>query len=213
MPRKIEFDVDASIEQATRLFWTQGYENTSLDELLGSMQISPGSFYNKFQSKKKLYRLCMDQYNDRHTVRRTKILFNPATPVPQAVRDFFRLVIEEVTGAEPARGTQSTGQSGERKELPRGCLMTNSICGEVLAQPDLGEYVITGIRDIQERLADRLREGVDQGDLPADFDAETAAGLMISWIQGLNKASQLGKSAEQLQKENEMLLSGLGMGR
>lgn len=207
MPRKTEFDVEASIEQATRLFWAQGYENTSLEQLLSSMEISPGSFYNKFQSKKRLYRLCMDQYNERHTARRMEIFFNPETPVPQAVRAFFRLVIDEVTGAQPI----PTGKSGARTELPKGCLMTNSICGEVLEEPELGDYVTGGLQSLQTRIAGRLREGVDQRELPADFDADTAAGLMISWTQGLSKASQLGKSTEQLQKENEMLLSGMGL--
>ncbi len=38
------------------LFWENGYEGTTFDDLIGKMSISPSSFYNAFGSKEQLYR-------------------------------------------------------------------------------------------------------------------------------------------------------------
>ncbi|MCR9143795.1 MAG: TetR/AcrR family transcriptional regulator [bacterium] len=195
MPRKLEFDVRESVDQATRVFWDQGYENTSLEDLLKQMQISPGSFYNKFQSKKQLYRICLDHYNATQTARRTDVLFDESSTIQAAARGFFRMVVNEIA----------------RPQGPKGCLMTNSLCTEVLSDPELHEYVTGGMRDMGHRIQQRIQLGIDRGELPPDFDASTAADLFISWIQGLNKSAQLGKSARQLQKETDLLLEGLGL--
>lgn len=195
MPRNIEFDVEQSVDRATHIFWDQGYENTSLDDLLKSMQISPGSFYNKFQSKKRLYRICLDHYNEKFTSRRTTLLLDENRPVQQAVRAFFRLVIQEIA----------------RSKGPKGCLMTNSLCAEVLSEDDLSKYVLGGMRELTAKIRARLTEAVRTEELPAEFDAATTADLLISWIQGLNKGAQMGKSSRQLQKETDLLLAGLGL--
>lgn len=195
MPRKLEFDVEESVDRATRVFWDRGYENTSMEDLLQSMHISPGSFYNKFQSKKRLYRICLDSYNEKYTARRTAVLFDETVPVQTAAREFFRVVIQEIS----------------RPKGPKGCLMTNSLCAEVLSDAELNAYVTDGMRGMSKRFQARLRKGVETGELPRDFDAATAAELMISWIQGLNKSAQLGKSTRQLQKETDLLLTGIGL--
>jgi TetR/AcrR family transcriptional repressor of nem operon len=44
------------------VFWKQGYENTSMNDLLDAMGIQRGSFYNTFGSKKETYLRALDRY-------------------------------------------------------------------------------------------------------------------------------------------------------
>ena len=64
MARPREFNEDRALERATSLFWEQGYERTSVDELLAAMDIQKGSFYNAFGSKRELYLRCLTRYRD-----------------------------------------------------------------------------------------------------------------------------------------------------
>lgn len=61
--RPREFDRDQAIEAAMALFWAQGYEPTSLNQLKTCMgNISPASFYAAFGSKEILFREVVQHY-------------------------------------------------------------------------------------------------------------------------------------------------------
>lgn len=61
--RPKKFDEEKAVQQAAVLFWEQGYEATSLQDLLQVMSIQKGSFYHTFNSKKELFLKCM-QWHD-----------------------------------------------------------------------------------------------------------------------------------------------------
>jgi TetR/AcrR family transcriptional repressor of nem operon len=52
MARGREFDERTAVERAMRLFWRRGYSDAALPEILGAMNLSRGSFYNAFGSKR-----------------------------------------------------------------------------------------------------------------------------------------------------------------
>ena len=62
MARPREFDEAAALDRAMEVFWKQGYQNTSLDDLLEAMGIQRGSFYNTFGSKRETYLRAIDRY-------------------------------------------------------------------------------------------------------------------------------------------------------
>ncbi|MCP1203077.1 TetR/AcrR family transcriptional regulator [Acetobacter oryzoeni] len=61
--RPREFDRDKALDAALTLFWTQGYEPTSLNQLKACMgNISPASLYAAFGSKEALFREVVQRY-------------------------------------------------------------------------------------------------------------------------------------------------------
>jgi TetR/AcrR family transcriptional regulator, transcriptional repressor for nem operon len=72
MARTLEFDYTTALERATRLFWENGYPNTSLRDLLKKMGIGEGSFYNTLKSKKNAYLECLKHYNETVNLRRAE---------------------------------------------------------------------------------------------------------------------------------------------
>src|ERR1700742_3249196 len=64
MPRSKEFDPQRALDKAMHLFWRQGYENTSLDDLLRAMGIARQSLYDTFGDKRALYLQAMARYRD-----------------------------------------------------------------------------------------------------------------------------------------------------
>ena len=65
MARPREFDMDAALMAAMKLFWEVGYEAASLAQLLAAMGITRGSFYKAFTDKRSLYLLTLDHYDDK----------------------------------------------------------------------------------------------------------------------------------------------------
>jgi TetR/AcrR family transcriptional repressor of nem operon len=60
--RPLEFEPDAVLDSAMRLFWTQGYEATSLDLLEQETRLSRSSLYNTFGSKRQLFERALTRY-------------------------------------------------------------------------------------------------------------------------------------------------------
>jgi TetR/AcrR family transcriptional regulator, transcriptional repressor for nem operon len=192
--RRRAFDYDEAIERATRLFWATGYTDTSLRDLLEAMQIGEGSFYNSVKSKKNLYLQCLRHYNDTITRRRWEALLAESS-IAEGVRAYFTAVLDDLD--DPA--------------IPSICLMAASLSTDVLAVEDLRSYVLNEVQTLQTALTGRLQDAADAGELPTDFDAETAAQIVVTYLQGLFRVARVLNNRSQLENQIEVLLTGLGL--
>ena len=57
MARLKEFDTGAVLEKAMDVFWSKGFEATSIQDLVNAMGINRGSIYDTFGSKARLFSL------------------------------------------------------------------------------------------------------------------------------------------------------------
>jgi TetR/AcrR family transcriptional repressor of nem operon len=192
--RRRAFEYDEAIARATRLFWATGYTNTSLRDLLEAMQIGEGSFYNSVRSKKNLYLQCLRHYNDTITRRRWEALLAESS-IAEGLRAYFAAVLDDLD--DPA--------------LPSICLMAASLSTDVLAVEDLRTYVVSEVQTLQTALTGRLQDAVNTGQLPTDFDAETAAQIVITYLQGIFRVARVLTDRPQLERQIEVLLTGLGL--
>src|SRR5277367_3156611 len=65
MARSKEFDEERVLAAAMDVFWRRGYENASLEALLGEMGIAKQSLYDTFGDKRALYLKAMALYRKR----------------------------------------------------------------------------------------------------------------------------------------------------
>lgn len=194
MPRRLEFDLDQALERATRAFWEHGYTRTSLRSLLEVIAIGEGSFYNTFKSKEHLYRLCLERYNDTVSRRRLAALAS-GDSAADGVRAFFRTVLDEL----------------DDPTTPQVCLLAGSLSADVLEARELGAYVLDEMQVFEAAFRDRLAASKEAGDLQADFDVAAAAGLLLTYLQGLFRVIRTLHSRKQSEEEIDALLCGLGL--
>lgn len=63
MARTKAFEIDAVLDKAMRLFWTQGYEKTSMQDLVDNMGINRKSIYDTFGDKHTLFLKALARYD------------------------------------------------------------------------------------------------------------------------------------------------------
>lgn len=194
MGRKLEFDLERALEGATRVFWAKGYVSASMRDLLKAMRIGEGSFYHLFGSKKRLYLECLKHYNSGVMKRRVKA-FLAETSVRKGIRAFFSALLDEL----------------EHPRTPRVCLMAQSLSPDVMAESGLDRYVTEQMQGFEQLFVERLKQAKKTGELPAGFDDEVTAEIIVTYLQGFFRVVQVLKNREEMWKQVEVLLKGLGL--
>lgn len=177
------FDRARALQQAMLLFWDRGYEGTSFDALIAAMGISPSSFYNSFTSKERLYQEVIEAFVDGFG------------------RDFLQdLENGPDTRAAFARLFDRLAHGFTSPDHPPGCMIS-------LAATH-GPPVLDGLHAMMARhrlagqtaMAERIRRGIADGDLPADTDATALAGYFNALARGMAVAARDGAGLAQLQQ-------------
>ncbi|MGA7777621.1 MAG: TetR/AcrR family transcriptional regulator [Paraburkholderia sp.] len=191
----MEFDYTTALERATRLFWETGYASTSLRDLLKQMGIGEGSFYNTLKSKKNAYLECLKHYNATVNRHRGEAFFSAPTAA-LGVRALFESVLDcldDPTTPSPV------------------CLMAGSVTPEVLDEPDLRDYVQQQFSMLAERITARLNVDKEAGLLPAEFEPELVAPIVITYLHGLWRMALVSYSRSQFERQIDTFLNGLGL--
>lgn len=94
MPRPKEFDPDEVLEKAMRLFWEQGYEATSMDDLIKRTGVHRGSLYETFGNKEQIFLAAFDRFSSCVSAPFAQRLLESPTPLA-TLQAFFRENIVE----------------------------------------------------------------------------------------------------------------------
>ena len=167
MARPREFDVDAALESATRVFWTKGFEHSSLDDLCEATGLNRSSFYAAFGDKRDLYLRALARYEDGSAARIAAAL--EGRPVRDGVKAFLHGLIDAIV-AGPGR---------------RGCFIGN--CAAEMARLDRG--AAARVRRSLARIEAAFRQALEgaraRGQLSRQADPVALARFLTAGIQGL----------------------------
>ena len=163
------FDRDQALDSALKVFWQQGYEPASVADLCKAMEIKPPSLYATFGNKAELFLEALQHYE--HTYWDAPARRFLAEPdVYTAVANFFRESVQLLLSPE----------------TPCGCMV-------VLAAINISETekkIIESVRELRlatkKMFADRLRQAIQDGQIPPDTDVPALAGALNTLLEGLS---------------------------
>jgi len=182
MGRPREFDTDAALEKAMRLFWAKGYEGTSVGDLTGTLGISRPSLYAAFGDKQSLFRAALERYAG-----------GPAGYVATALG---QPTAREVAG-QLLRGAADL-QAGSRN--PGGCLTVNG----AIATGSEAEPVRQALNEHREATVALLRRRFEQAkaqhDLPKACDPGALARFLAAVVYGMAVLASGGASRKELEQ-------------
>lgn len=168
MARPREFDIDAALDQAMEVFWSKGYEATSLDDLCKVTRLSRSSLYATFGSKRNLLLQSVDRYVEKRNPDIQAALAQPL-PIRAAFAALARRFIDQIVSG-----------SGRR-----GCFLGN--CAAELPRSDRAALarVRRGLEATEAKFADALIRAKARGELQIDADVEALARFLMAGFQGL----------------------------
>jgi TetR/AcrR family transcriptional repressor of nem operon len=168
MARPREFDADVAIDRAMEVFWSKGYEATSLDDLCEVTGLSRSSLYATFGSKRNLLLRSVDRYVEQRNPRIAAILAQPL-PIHDAFAALARQFIDQIV-------------SGAGR---RGCFLGN--CAAELPRSDRAALaqVRRGLESVEATFRDALVLAKKRGELPFSADVNALARFLTAGFQGL----------------------------
>ncbi|AZW11574.1 TetR/AcrR family transcriptional regulator [Bordetella bronchiseptica] len=175
------FDRDAALLAAMRTFWTQGYEGTSIQDLVQAMGVNKPSLYATFGCKEEIFREAIELY-DRVEGRATSQSLAQARTAREAVETMLRANARAYAVAEGPRGCMivlSSLLGAPENARVRAYLADNRLAGETL-------------------LKDRLAQGIAQGDLAPTADIAQLAAFYTTVLEGLSIQARDGAGADKL---------------
>lgn len=173
MPRTKEFDPDEVLEQAMELFWEQGFEATSAQDLVDCTGLNRSSLYNTFGSKQELYLRALDHYCQQDTGAFDRLLdqFDSA-------RDAIRHLLVEA--APTAEGDT------------RGCFVASATVERAHCDEETRERVCETFFQMRDGFEALVERGQAQGEFPKDCDPEATAHFLANTYFGIQTMAKLG---------------------
>ncbi|MEU1469397.1 TetR/AcrR family transcriptional regulator [Streptomyces sp. NPDC005761] len=191
MARTKEFDPDAALQSALELFWRQGYEATSVADLVDHLGIGRASIYATFGNKHELYLKAMDRYSEGRDPLLLTELSQPGPALP-AVRAVVRRFASEATSPDSRLN---------------GCLITNTAAELTPHDPAATRRVEVSWEHFETLLQSALVRARAQGELPDDRDPRALARMLLVLMQGVRIVGKASSDPARVRDAAEQALT------
>ena len=193
--RPAEFDKEAALDMAMRLFWERGYEGTSMADLSQAMGIHPSSIYAAFGDKQELFALAAKRYADVPAQYMVRALKQPT------FRGFILAAFD------------NTVEFLGSKEHPSSCFtLTGAISCGLDTEP--AKILMREMRLQNEAaIKARLLRARKAGEFPKEENVDDYTRYLSSLLSGLAIQAVNGSTRAELKRTAEVALRHLGIDR
>lgn len=192
LARSKEYDEEEVLRKAMELFWQQGYEKTSMQDLVEHMGIHRRSMYDTFGDKHSLFMKSLERYVEMMGSK-IRAQVNKQQTAKQAIRSLFELVIQQ-------------------QELqPIGCMMVNTAVELALHDPEAAETVTKSFSRTENLLRELLLRGQKSGEIPEHHDVDKLSLFLNNSLVGLRVIAKTTDDKEKLNAIIDMSLEVLNV--
>lgn len=175
------FDRDEVLDRAVTMFWTKGYNGTSLDDLTECMGINRPSLYASFGNKHQLYLEVINRYGATLGCQPVQA-FCAEPDINKAVAIFFSTSIDCVTATDG----------------PRGCLIANVAAEDAESDEQVRALLSKMFAEGEQLITNRFQAAHDNGQLPNGADPQALARLTCSATHSFALRARIGASRDEL---------------
>jgi TetR/AcrR family transcriptional repressor of nem operon len=168
MARPREFNINEALTNAMQVFWSHGYEATSLSDLMEAMDLQKGSIYKAFGDKHSLFIAALKHYLDE-------------------VHEFDKQNLEKTDS--PKKGihtwlyTDLKNACGQKPK--RGCLMVNTLSERAYRDEDVANLINQHTSKLSKMLAKTIKRGQELNEFRSDLNAGEIAQIIIVSLFGM----------------------------
>lgn len=193
MPRPRAFDEENVLDNAMNIFWSKGFESTSVQDLVNETGINRASMYASFGDKKALFLRVLDHYSQKVSAKRFVKL--------REIEDGREAIIQTF------RDSAKTGCAEGRH---KGCLLVNSGMELAPHDPETAAIAQQAFRRAEDMFAAALTRGIAKGTISRDKNVRALARFFAGSFQAVQLLSRRGADQQTLEDYTDVVLSVLG---
>ncbi len=190
--RPLEFDPNSVLDAAMHEFWRNGFEATSLQDLLKSMELSKSSFYQTFLSKEKLFHRCLKHYQEQMVIKLVKDL-NHANSGIEFIQQAFSSIADEA----------------KKENEQKGCLVINTANEFGQKDREIANIVKNSIVKFEGIFFKAIQRAQNEEDIPKSKNAKVLAQYLVGNIGGIKSMVKAGMSRKQINKIVDVIIESL----
>ena len=183
-----QFDEQEVIGLALDVFWRKGLHDATMQDLAAATGVQRGSLYNAYGDKEAIFLRAFDQYAGQFLDTAAKAL--AGDDVAARLRNFFDVIIVNMTSGSPSRG----------------CLTTRTALDAGNSSEDVRGRV-QGVLDGLEKVVSRAI-GPAAGKA---VDADRLARVVVTFTRGLAVMERAGYSRKQLKETAATFVDALAL--
>ena len=192
MARTKEFDRTEVLNKAMDVFWKNGFEATSIQDLVDAMGINRGSIYDTFGDKAGLFEATLDHYLADAPSQRLINDCENGDPEGE-IESFFQAMVD--IGSSPGGN--------------KGCLITNTITELCARDHVMSEKISAGVSRLEEALFTLITRGQEDGSFDNTADARKLARFLLATAQGIRVVTKVEPDRDMLQDIVDTALKSL----
>ncbi len=168
MPWEKNFNIDDALEKAMGIFWSRGYEATSMQDLVHGMGLNRGSIYDTFESKRALFIAALKRY-DRKCRHAWLCDLENTHPPRKAIRRLFDEWLEVIS----------------HDSSRRGCFLTNTALEVAAHDDEIGAIVAASQKETEKFFYRVIKAGQKTGEIAPDLHAKDISRALLAALIGL----------------------------
>lgn len=185
MGRSKEFDEKEALEKAMRIFWEQGYEKTSISDLVEGMGIHRKSLYDTFGGKHELFLKVIESYNE---IVKSKLIseISATTTCVEAIKTLFNLAIDSDS---------------------LGCMFVNSATELANRDKEIDEKVKDSFFQSEKFIEEIIKRGQQNGEFNPSSDSKLLAESIHNSLLGIRVMSRTTTEKDKLSRIAKVSIS------
>lgn len=189
MARHKEFDEAKVLQKAMVLFWRNGYEKTSMQDLVDYMNIHRRSIYDTFGDKQTLFLRALQLFEE-IVYKRMEQQIKPINSVKLAIRRLFEMAIHSEEGKPP------------------GCFIVNTAVELTLHDEEIADRINKSFSKTESFIYELLLQGQKNGEISNQLDIEKSSQFIHNSFIGVRV---LAKTTNDKEKLNNIIDSTLSV--
>lgn len=195
MPRPKAYNEAELLDQAMEVFWTRGYDRTSIQDLVGRTGVNRASLYGAYPDKRTLFIAGIRRYLELVVEDNVRRLY-AVEPAAEAVRRFFLKLVEAPV-----------------ERMQRGCLLTNSAVEIGLEDEEVAVLIRGAFDRVEQAICDRLTEAQRANQFTGGVKPRALARHLVALLQGIRVMARVGVDREVMRQAVSSALSSIPAGQ
>ncbi len=173
MPWDKQYNEADVLDRAMAAFWANGYEATSISDLVAATGINRGSIYAAFEDKRTLFVRALERYDRRHRLDFLAHIEKKNDPKLAILAVFDAVINAALGGAKPS-----------------GCLLVNTALELSEHDPEIARIVRDSLTEVEQFFRRLIAEGQTQGQLPDRLEPQKTGAALLALFLGLRVLSR-----------------------